>query len=125
MVTARQSRAAIARLTPGTAVAHANPELADWEGTVEPDGRGQWQTMRWGGDVRVRWTAGTDGEGGPLAARPPGWAQAVSLTVRGLCPDCGQPACYVFDGNTDGRAPGWHHGRGKALAPCPPGASRR
>lgn len=62
-MTIKHACEAIARLAPGTVVAHANPELADWEGVIDPDRRGQW--WRYDGDVRVRWTAGTDGNGGP------------------------------------------------------------
>ncbi len=56
-----QARAAIARLTPGTIVGHANPELADWGGTVKPNRRGHLVDL--GRYVRVLWTAGTGGDG--------------------------------------------------------------
>lgn len=106
-MTIKQAREAIARLAPGTAVGHANRELAGWEGVIEPDGRGQW--WRYDGDVRVRWTAGTDGNGGPLAGGKPGWIGAAAVTIKGQCPDCARPAHYISAGNPYDRAEGWHH----------------
>jgi hypothetical protein len=42
--------------------------------------------MRRGGDVRVRWTAGTGGNGGLLADGKRGWIEVVSVTIKGQCP---------------------------------------
>jgi len=102
----RYAREVIAMLASGAVVGHANRELADWEGVVEADRRGQW---RGADDVRVRWTAGTDGKGGPLAGSKPGWVAATSITVKGQCPDCARPAHYVSAGNQHDRTGGWHH----------------
>jgi hypothetical protein len=102
----RYAREVIAMLGPGAVVGHANRELADWEGIVEADRKGHW---RGADDVRVRWTAGTDGWGGTLAGSKPGWVAATSVTVRGQCPDCTRPAHYISAGNQHDRTGGWYH----------------
>lgn len=104
--TAAQSRAALARLASGTIVGHANPELADWAGTVTPNRRGRLADL--GRDVRVLWTEGRGGDGAPLPAVA-GWIDATAVTIVGVCPDCARPAHFVFAGNDWDRSEGWHH----------------
>jgi hypothetical protein len=106
MATAGQSRDAIRRLAPGVTVGHANPDLADWEGTVTPTRAGRMTDL--GRDVRVAWHAGLGGDGQPLTAKP-GWMDATALTLKGECPVHAVPAHFVFAGNGWGRAGGWHH----------------
>jgi hypothetical protein len=107
MSTLDQSRKAIRRLVPGTVVGHANPRLADWEGTVVP-GRGRMADL--GRDVRVKWHAGTvDGDGRVPAPMATCWMDATALTVKGEDPDCARPAHYIFAGNDWDRSEGWHH----------------
>jgi hypothetical protein len=101
-----QHARAIARLTPGTIVGHANPELADWVGTVKPNRRGRLVDV--GRYVRVLWTAGTGGDGQSLAPDAC-WIDATALTIAGQCPDCTRPAHFVLAGNDWDRCEGWYH----------------
>lgn len=99
------SREVLAKLAPGTGVGHANPELADWAGTVTPNRRGRLWDL--GQFVHVAWHAGTvDGEVAPVVKC---WIDATALTVKGECPDCARPAHYIFAGNDWDRTEGWHH----------------
>jgi hypothetical protein len=109
MATTQQRRAAIERLQPGTVVGHANPELAAWEGVIKADRHGRWWTMRWNGDVRVKWTAGIDGNGTQLADHNPSWIEATAVTIKGQCPACARPAHFVFAGGGEQRSEGWYH----------------
>jgi hypothetical protein len=68
-------------LAPGAAVGHANPEL-DWEGVIEADHRDRWAGTD---EVRVRWTAGIDGNDVPLAGSEPGWVAATAVRITS-CP---------------------------------------
>src|ERR1700761_7730672 len=102
------ARKAIRQLTAGMTVGHVNPELASWEGVITADDRGQWWTMRRGGDVRVHWTAGTDGRGQPMAGSTD-WIDATALTIKGECPSCGRPAHRVLPGPAYHPDPGWNH----------------
>ncbi len=105
-MTTKQAREAIARLAAGTAVGHANPELADWEGTVTPNRNGRMVDL--GRYVRVIWHTGTGGDGQPLSPEP-GWTDATALTLKGECPGCARPAHFVSAGNDWDRAGGWRH----------------
>ena len=77
-------------LAPGAKVRHAmrppcdDPSLADWRGVIEKNRAGNWRRSRWADlpEVWVRWTAGTDGEGKPMADGKPGW-----FPVDQLVPD--------------------------------------
>jgi hypothetical protein len=103
MMTAEQVRATVERLTPGTEVGHANPELADWAGTITPNRRGRlWDLGRY---VHVAWQSGTAAGAAPAT----GWYIATALTVAGKCPDCERPAHYIQAGNDWDRSEGWHH----------------
>jgi len=104
-----QAREAIARLAPGAIVGHANRQLADWAGVIEANRKDQWWTLEFGGDVRVRWTAGLDGYGNPLAGKSADMIAATAVTLKGECPDCGRPAHYIFAGNDFDRTEGWCH----------------
>lgn len=104
--TIEQARAAIARLTSGTVVGHANPELADWVGTVKPNRRGRLVDL--GRYVRVLWTAGTGGDGQSLAPDAC-WVDATALAIAGTCPGCERAAHFVFAGNDWDRPEGWYH----------------
>jgi hypothetical protein len=114
------TRRAARRLVPGTVVGHANPQLADWEGTVVAmTGRGCFagqHARRLGTitDVRVQWHAGSaDGDGRTPLAGCAGWIEATALTLKGDCEWCGRPGWYVFAGSSWGRSEGWYHdGRG-------------
>lgn len=100
------------KLAVGTIVGHANPELADWEGIITPNRRGDWHRRRWEDlpEVWVKWTAGTDGNGGPMADGKPGWFPIDALTVKGECPDCKRPAHYVLRADAQwNRSEGWAH----------------
>lgn len=99
---AERNAAALRMLSPGTAVGHANPELAGWSGTVQANRARRWARPETG-DVWVVWDG--DGKGN--------WYAAGALTIAGFCPDCLQPAHYVLpaaevDSWTD-RTPGWYH----------------
>ena len=107
-------------LTPDTTVGHANPQLADWEGTVMPTLRGSKHYARKFGTtlhVRVAWHAGTGGTGHALPSEPQ-WVEAGALTLAGVCPDCGRPTHYIFPGNPYDRSEGWHHDHQIDLGTC-------
>ena len=93
-------------LTAGADVGHANPELADWRGTITLRRNGNWRDHL--GYVSVKWHAGTASLGEPL--RPVlTWVTATALTLAGECPDCARPAHYIFARNDYDRSEGWHH----------------
>lgn len=109
-------------VAPGTVVGHANPELADWAGTVTVNRAGNWQRRAADNvpEVWVEWHAGTAGDDGALADCKPGWMPVGALTVKGECPDCARPAHYVpaGDGKCWDQSEGWAHDSQRHAMTC-------